>query len=39
MNVMKLFSLENKAALVTGGRGLYGTAISEGLCEAGAKVS
>ena len=38
MHVMKLFSLENKVALVTGGRGLYGSAISEGLCEAGAKV-
>jgi len=38
MNVMKLFSLEKKVALVTGGRGLYGSAISEGLCEAGARV-
>lgn len=36
MNVMKLLSLEGKIALVTGGRGLYGSAISEGLCEAGA---
>lgn len=38
MNVMKLFSLKGKVALVTGGRGLYGSAISEGLCEAGAQV-
>ena len=38
MNVMDLFSLERKIALVTGGRGLYGSAISEGLCEAGAQV-
>ena len=38
MNVMKLFSLSGKVALVTGGRGLYGSAISEGLCEAGAAV-
>ncbi len=37
-NVKDLFSLENKVAIVTGGRGLYGSAISEGLCEMGATV-
>jgi len=34
----KLFSLENKIAIVTGGRGLYGASISTGLCEMGANV-
>ena len=34
----KLFSLENKVAIVTGGRGLYGASISTGLCEMGASV-
>ena len=38
MNVMDLFSLKGKVAIVTGGRGLYGSAISEGMCEAGATV-
>ncbi len=38
MNVMKLFSLENKVAVVTGGAGKYGACIAEGLAEAGAKV-
>ncbi len=38
MNVMDRFSLAGKVAIVTGGRGLYGAAISEGLCEAGASV-
>ncbi len=38
MKVMDLFSLKGKVAIVTGGRGKYGTAISEGLCEAGATV-
>ncbi len=37
-NVKDLFSLENKVAIVTGGRGLYGASISEGLCEMGATV-
>lgn len=34
----ELFSLENKVAIVTGGRGLYGASISEGLAEMGATV-
>ena len=34
----ELFSLENKVAIVTGGRGLYGASISLGLCEMGATV-
>lgn len=34
----KLFSLAGKIAVVTGGRGLYGASISEGLCEMGASV-
>lgn len=34
----ELFSLENKVAIVTGGRGLYGASISTGLCEMGATV-
>lgn len=33
-----LFSLENKTALITGGYGYLGTAIAEGLAEAGATV-
>lgn len=33
-----LFSLQNKIAIVTGGRGLYGASISTGLCEMGASV-
>lgn len=37
-NVKELFSLEGKVAIVTGGRGLYGASISEGLCEMGAAV-
>lgn len=37
-HVMKLFDLGGKVAIVTGGRGLYGASISEGLCEAGATV-
>ncbi len=34
----ELFSLDGKIAIVTGGRGLYGASISEGLCEMGAAV-
>lgn len=34
----ELFSLEGKAAIVTGGRGLYGASISRGMCEMGAQV-
>lgn len=38
MNVRKLFDLTGKVALVTGGAGHLGSAISEGLAEAGAAV-
>lgn len=37
-NTKELFSLQNKVAIVTGGRGLYGASISTGLCEMGATV-
>jgi NAD(P)-dependent dehydrogenase (short-subunit alcohol dehydrogenase family) len=38
MNAGTMFGLSGKTAIVTGGKGLYGSAISEGLCEAGAHV-
>ena len=38
MNVMKLFSLKGKVAIVTGGAGHLGFAIAEGLAGAGANV-
>ena len=38
MDVKKLFNIEGKIGVVTGGSGLYGKCIVEGLCEAGAKV-
>jgi len=38
MDVKKLYDLTGKVAIVTGGRGLYGASISEGLCEMGATV-
>ena len=34
----ELFDLTGKVSIVTGGRGLYGASISEGLCEMGAIV-
>ena len=37
-HTMELFSLRNKVAIVTGGRGMYGASITRGLCEMGATV-
>ena len=37
-NIKELFSICGRVAIVTGGRGLYGSSISRGLCEAGASV-
>jgi len=37
-HTMDLFSLRDKVAIVTGGRGLYGASISRALCEMGATV-
>ena len=37
-DIQKMFSLEGKTAVVTGGSGLYGRQISLALCQAGAKV-
>ena len=38
MRVDDLFSLKNKVVLITGGEGLYGRCILEGLAEAGGTV-
>jgi len=38
MDLKKLYSLEGRTVIVTGGRGTYGAGISEGLCEMGAEV-
>ncbi|HDY89689.1 MAG TPA: SDR family oxidoreductase [bacterium] len=37
MNVLEMFSLKNKVALITGGAGFYGRQIVEAIAEAGAE--
>ena len=37
-DIVKMFSLKGKTAVVTGGSGLYGKQITIGLCQAGARV-
>lgn len=39
MNYKKLFSLEGKNAVITGGAGILGQKFSDGLCEMGAQVA
>ncbi len=38
MDIGKLFSLQDRVAIVTGGTGVFGSAMTRGLAAAGAKV-